>query len=111
MTPEGKVAIATLAGLALLVAASRRKCPSPTQEAPPVIEDDPTPPAPPSGWTLLLNSEVTPELREKAIEFLHSTAPVGSMNSFTLDDGREFGAFITFHGKKRAVELFRPLVQ
>ena len=111
MTFEEEVltVMATLAGIALLVRASRKsEEPSPTIVEPP-MPPLPTPPTPPAGWTHLLQSEVTPELQTKAIEFLRSTAPIGSMNPFELG-GQQFGAFLTFHGKKRAVELFRPLV-
>jgi hypothetical protein len=114
VTSEGKVAIAlaTLAGIAMLVRAMRPKSePTHTPEEPVL---DPNPPAPPEGWSLLLNSEVTPELTTKALEFLRSTAPIGSMNPFELN-GQQFGAFITRHIKNsqivRAVELFRPLVR
>lgn len=101
------------AGIVALALGGRRRRSGGGETVPGVVEPpqpqpQPAPPRPPGGWTPLSNSEVTPLLQAKAVEILHSSAPMGSMVPFT-HEGRQYGGFVTVHpGTTRAVELWRP---
>lgn len=65
-------------------------------------------PTAPPGWTPLRDQDLTPDLRAKAREILATLPPIGSMTEF-VDAGERFGGFATWHGEKRAIEIWRPV--
>lgn len=54
----------------------------------------------PAGWRRITNAEVTLEMRDRAVEILHSSAPRGSLTEF-FSGGKLWGGLVEEHFDQR----------